>query len=580
MTNVNEDLELALVEAALEDTLRGVSPPDLSAAVLARAGSGPARDSRSASSWRWMLVAAATLVCGAAFGSWWRGRKAEDAHQATAPGEPQDQKDASDEFYRPRDVADARRVLERVDAPDVQLHFVGTHRLPTDSVMGPPAPTLALGRWGLGKALAMAMRRALEEARPAVGFDAAARPHTIFVGADDKKRMRLAVVDDVLWVDGLGGFTAKLGDTFAKRLRETEVETRHALGIVHREELGAGLPNELIPAEQATLRPFGLGADDVRLLAGLKSLRTLDLRWCAEGHTAAVLQQVAMLPSVRELRVSALTDATLSIVAGMRLERLLALRAEDAPWRPRVGFSGKGVTDASIDELLRLSDLQTLVLPWCGLSRPGVARLAGLPSLRQLVLPGLMQESRSSVWDAFAAHANLTELRISGRLLWKRDLADLARLPALEELTLDGCWGATQWYPSKGPSIASEKAFRNQQKAFRNQENADRLHLADLRFSPKLRRLSLGRWFPAESRPIDDATRSALVAVASIPTLRWLDLSDCPGLGATDILALGDAKQLDTIVLCGTAGDAPGLIPIQAVGPLLDAIPGLSIVTH
>lgn len=551
----------ALVEAALEEELGGVKPPDLAAAVMAAAVREPA-PARRASGWWWLAAAVVLVGCGALLGSWWNERGWRDREASAEPrrGDPvppsedspqdgeatkADAQTSSTEFYLPRDVADARRILSTVDSPDIQFHFVGPHRLPTASVMGPPAPTLVLGRWALGRAIAIGLERALLDPQPVEGIDIETRAHTIFVRANDDQCLRLALLGAAMWVDGLGTFRTEF--ELVERLQAVELDTRRQLGLVHRDELGEGLPNDLIPQAQRVLRPFGLLPEDVAKFAGLRELEVLDLRWCAAGPTVPFVQAVSGLASVRDLRLCELTDRSLGLVANMRLQRLLVLGAGEAPWRTPLRAGCGGVTDRGLDALLQLTALETLVLPGCRLSRAGLARLAELPQLATLVLDGVRPEGTESVWGSFHAHPNLQELRLgASSLATPIDLKDLAALPALQELSLDGCCG------EQGAALAFLSA------------------------SARLRRLSLGGWFP---RALTEDARGGLLAVAKTPSLCWLSLPDCPGLRASDLLALGDAKQLETLVLSGTAADRDGLVPIEALAPLFAAIPGLTVIT-
>jgi len=582
-------IEAALLEAALEERIGGLAAPDLAAAVMEAAERRSAH--RRASGWWWVAAAAVLLGCGAVLGSWWSGRGgASGADVEGAPGgvdaapasgpdgvgpgvQDASSADGADGFYVPRDAADALAVLRRVDSPDVQFHFVGPYRLPTASVSGPPAPTLALGRWGLGKAIALGLARALEAPRLVSGIDAGARPHTIFVHAANDRRMRLALFDGVLWVDGLGTFATDF--ECGQRLRELELQTRRQLGLVHRDELRDGLPNELIADDQRRLRPFGLSPEDVVKLAGLPGLEHLDLRWCDAAPTEPFARALRALPAVRELWLRELGDGVVRELAPLPLRELVVVDRDEAPWRAPLRASCAAVTDAGLAALARLRDLQVLVLPGCRASRAGLAGLAACKQLRALVLTGAQASGATAVWRAFAAHPALEELRLSDSNLARvQDLGDLAAVPGLQELDLAAS-SAGDVVLRSPPEVAAEMLRRGPERpGFGVDGHAA---LAALATFPRLRRLSLGGWFRA-AITVED--RSVLAAMASAPPLRWLSLPDCPGLGVDDLLALGAAKQLETIVLAGTAGEATGLVPLSALSPLLDAIPGLTVITE
>jgi hypothetical protein len=200
------------------------------------------------------------------------------------------------------------------------------------------------------------MASVLDEPRLVQGVEADARAHTLFVPAEGK-RMRLALLPrqpegSVLWVEGLGAFATDV--TFAERLHATELETRRKLGLVHRDELGDGLPNDLIPSEQGILQPYGLFPEDVAKLRGLTELELLDLRWCDAGPTEPFVEAVGALTTVRELRIAELTDATVAAIARLPLRRLSVVGANEAPWRSPLRASCAGLTDAGLDALLRL----------------------------------------------------------------------------------------------------------------------------------------------------------------------------------------------------------------------------------
>jgi hypothetical protein len=163
------------------------------------------------------------------------------------------------------------------------------------------------------------------------------------------------------------------------------------------------------------------------------------------------------------------------------------------------------------------------------------------------VLTGTRPQGRERFWQHFADHDQLSELGLAGSSLATVDDAfDLAKLPALEQLDLDGCLEL----------VGSGRRDAN-----------PRARLVALRGCPRLRRLSLGGWFP---EPLDDMDGDALMTVARTASLRWLALTDCPGIGPTQYHDLRDAKQLETLVLTGPIEPA-------ALDPL-DAIPGLTVV--
>lgn len=605
-------IDAALVEAALEERLGGAAPPDLAAAILSAAGVPAAK---RASGWWWVAAAVALVLVGAGLGHWWRNRSAAGAaepqsalpHDAphegehavsertaetdaertsepdvSGPGEHDAGNAKADaapsagsehgEFYVPRDAADARRVLSVVDTPDVQFHFVGPHRLPTASVSGPPSPVLRLGQWAYGKALALGMARALEQPRLLPDFDPSQCTFTIFVRTGER-RMRLALFEGALWVDGLGTFATDF--ECRERLAQLELEVRRRLGLIHRDELGEGLPNALIPAEQTVLRPFGLFPEDVVKLAGLRRLETLDLRWCDAGHTEPFVRAVSALGSVQKLWLRELTDATLPLVARLDLRELVVLAPDEAPWRAPLRAACAGVTEASLHEVRRLTELETLVLPGCRASRAALADVAVCRRLRVLVLAGARAAGDAPLWRSFAGHARLEELRLAGSDLARADdLADLAGVRTLQELDLDGCAAAfgARAAGSEGRGIAQGAEARRSDPA----DAERRAALAALATYPSLRRVSLGGWFTGA---IDAEDRRALVDAACAPALRWLSLPDCPGLRAEDLLALSRARQLETLVLSGTVGDEGGRVRIEELGPLFDALPGLTVIT-
>ncbi|HLU39578.1 MAG TPA: hypothetical protein VK081_09340 [Planctomycetota bacterium] len=123
-------------------------------------------------------------------------------------------------------------------------------------------------------------RDALAEPRAVDGLDPGVRASTIFVAAGSGKRVRLAAEQGVLWIDGLGAFASAVADRMADHMAELDLETRRALGLIQRDEVGAGSPNELIPADQRRRRPVAFEPGDLARVAGLTAPHGLDLRWC------------------------------------------------------------------------------------------------------------------------------------------------------------------------------------------------------------------------------------------------------------------------------------------------------------
>ena len=134
-------------------------------------------------------------------------------------------------------------------------------------------------------------------------------------------------------------------------------------------------------AEQPVpLVPFGLDLGgtlvtdaDVKELAGLKSLQTLNLR--GTQVTDAGLKELAGLKSLQslDLRFTWVTDAGLKELAGLKSLQWLDL-------------GGTQVTDAGLKELAGLTSLQMLDLGGTQVTDAGLKELAGLKSLQRLDL--------------------------------------------------------------------------------------------------------------------------------------------------------------------------------------------------
>jgi hypothetical protein len=262
------------------------------------------------------------------------------------------------------------------------------------------------------------------------------------------------------------------------------------------------------------------------------------------------------LPNLTHLTLNGqgLDHALIAMLVNLKkLKALQVLATNDGYWRPDTQPAASGIDDHAIAALTKLEQLEMLVLPGTRITDQGLAELAKLSKLYQLALTGAPQITGHG-FDGFANHQALAELRLSHCAgLDTAGVQAIARLPSLSHLTIVREPATSKW--SADDTLASLQALATNR---------------------TLTRLELGGWLTAASQP-----GRALQALAKAPGLEWLSLADSPQLTIADLHALAGAKKLSVLDLSGTAGNGPGLIPVDSMDTLFERLPKLeTIVTH
>ena len=284
--------------------------------------------------------------------------------------------------------------------------------------------------------------------------------------------------------------------------------------------------------------------DDLERFRHLKSVRTIELT--AGGVSDQTLLRLAPLTSVERLTLSGKTTRITSDGLGTLLgwPRLKVLDLGSTP-----------LSDAEIEVLARIKTLEELRgVAGAAITDPALARLAALPALRVLDVPGcvpgpgslaalkgsrLRKVSFLQVDDATLkalvdALPQLEELALPDSRLTDEGLKPLAFLKNLRELSLTSS-------TLRGPGLSSLAGVRSLERLDLSGASFEGEAIRHLRGLEKLRRLSL-----AKTR-IDNA---ALVTIAGFSELRDLDLSET---GVTDegVIVLRSLGHLNRLQLRG-----------------------------
>jgi hypothetical protein len=204
--------------------------------------------------------------------------------------------------------------------------------------------------------------------------------------------------------------------------------------------------------------------------------------------------------------------------------------------------AGGALTDDAMRQLAGLGGLRELSFNSCSLSDDGLRLLAGLHGLRSLSLFHPSRGRADFTGAGLAALAELPEferLTLAGSTAGDAALAAIATLPHLRELRL--------WH---------------------NTETA--AGLAKLAGLASLRKLTLGQRLAGKERPPASLGDAALTALARLPALEELSLSDAR-LGLDALLTLKDLSKLKKLTVAQVDTPAADVERLRA------ALPGVAI---
>ncbi|MFO0968246.1 MAG: hypothetical protein U0793_22035 [Gemmataceae bacterium] len=145
-------------------------------------------------------------------------------------------------------------------------------------------------------------------------------------------------------------------------------------------ERDAGRPGN--PVVKISLRNTKTKDDDLKPLRGLKTLRSLDLSHTEIGNAGlAQLEDLSQLEDLN-LAFTAVTDEGLTALRGMTSLKVLNLEKPcKGSYTPKTRF-----TDKAVVHLQALTRLESLNLDWNMFTDAGLADMAKMTSLREVIL--------------------------------------------------------------------------------------------------------------------------------------------------------------------------------------------------
>lgn len=274
-----------------------------------------------------------------------------------------------------------------------------------------------------------------------------------------------------------------------------------------------------------------VGEDDFRGLAWLPNLR--EYRHVgASPLTPTGLATIARWPALRSLHLSHTSTVANALegVAEVSHLRSLSLRS----WR-----GDYDLTDADLEPLARLTELEELTLYLHRLTGPGFDALPAPPRLRRLRLYGC--SLAAGALARLADCPSLVEVNLHGTASWETEASDallqsLSRLPHLRVVDTIRPGTTERGYRALGRMTQLEELAAGGE-GFGDTEIAGLTNLI------RLQRLTLHPW---------GATPAGLALLGHLPALRELNLFTSPGFDADVVLdvvtRLTDLRLLVLIV--------------------------------
>ncbi len=611
----------AYLDTAVEQLVRGESPPDVVDSVL---GHSTGRSSgRLAEAPRrtelWPRLAAAAVVL-AGIGIVWVVAVSQRGDEDPSPVAPtHEQGDEQDpvkpaperELVQPKSAEEFREWIAQATGAVVQVHRAYPLGVPEPvlpvRVPGEPAIEWMRLSWNRDVAAKLGACIQGDMGGPAIG-----RPDSDGKFRIGGKRVRVEPTDYVrlelpghravecafqidiragggfssgtrdgfVSIPGVGSYPCPdLQDVWMPEILKAGRITLWRRGVLHQKEM---TPDRIAMMDLESARLHDFEKAQLTYLAGQKRLKRLDIRYSPRLHTQDALLHLDPLVELEELFVLPLSlgsdefeqQAWLRAMRALpevcSLDALHVLQPGLTPWstnRLVFGLSNPGVYPPPdpVEAARRLTSLRAFSVSRVWGADGRFSALEKLPRLESLSLYQC-HHLTGSLFAKLEAKSTLTTLYLNGCLgLTDSGIEEIARLPALRELYLN--YSRAKLTPAALRALAGVSSLR-------------RLELNGWlsRGDP----LGLGKEVVSQlQKGTQQEWGSALRELVSSGHVEWLSIADWKYLTRDDLEPLTHAKNLKFLVLAGTVGDGEGEIPIDDVADwLMDAIDGVTLVTN